>query len=349
MRFYLHFCNKYGHQPGDLGSLPLFIAKLASKGQTVEQQAEAQRAIGYYRAPLSPSIEPRGKAQSETMNEETWKKAIEDYSTKELSQRKAWYSGVAAVYDRLRPGYSSTLIDQVLEITQLSPGSNLLEIGAGPGTATVSFAPLGCSMLCLEPNSDFYQLAQRNCQAYPNVKIHNTSFEEWELEPEEFDAILSATAFHWIPAEIRFLKAAQALRDRGYLILLWNTGLEPEPEIQAELQNIYQDYVPDFVPYEGLATQQQHLQSFGQMILDSGYFQNLVSQAYVCTAHYAITDYLLLLSTYSPYLNLETQAREALFASLKTKLEQQGPGQIKLYYLSAFHIAEKVYSCHGSS
>jgi hypothetical protein len=67
VRFYLHFCNKYGHQPGDPGSLPLFIAKLASKGQTVKQQAQAQRAIGYYRILLSPSIEPMGKAQSETM------------------------------------------------------------------------------------------------------------------------------------------------------------------------------------------------------------------------------------------------------------------------------------------
>jgi integron integrase len=67
VRFYLHFCNKYGHQSGDPGSLPLFIAKLASKGQTVQQQAQAQRAIGYYRPLLSPFIEPRGKAQSETM------------------------------------------------------------------------------------------------------------------------------------------------------------------------------------------------------------------------------------------------------------------------------------------
>lgn len=41
-----------------------FIAKLASRGQTVEQQAEAQRAIGYYRPLLSPE---RGKAQSETI------------------------------------------------------------------------------------------------------------------------------------------------------------------------------------------------------------------------------------------------------------------------------------------
>uniref|UniRef100_B8HXR6 Methyltransferase type 11 n=1 Tax=Cyanothece sp. (strain PCC 7425 / ATCC 29141) TaxID=395961 RepID=B8HXR6_CYAP4 len=78
---------------------------------------------------------------------ENWTTTIENYSAQELGYRKVWYYSVAAVYDRLRPGYSSALIDQVLEITQLSPGSNLLAIGTGPGTATVSFAPLGCSML----------------------------------------------------------------------------------------------------------------------------------------------------------------------------------------------------------
>jgi hypothetical protein len=46
VRFYLHFCNKYGYQPGEPGSVSPFIAKLTSKGQTMEQQAEAQRAIG---------------------------------------------------------------------------------------------------------------------------------------------------------------------------------------------------------------------------------------------------------------------------------------------------------------
>lgn len=62
VRYYLHFCGKYGHPPTDLGTMPLFIAKLASKGQTVAQQAEAQRAVGYYAGLLSPTLEP---AQSE--------------------------------------------------------------------------------------------------------------------------------------------------------------------------------------------------------------------------------------------------------------------------------------------
>ncbi|MFQ3581796.1 hypothetical protein J8C06_13715 [Chloracidobacterium validum] len=57
MRFYLHFCNKYEYQPEALGSVSPFIAKLTSKGQTVEQPAEVRWAIGYYKNLLSPFIE----------------------------------------------------------------------------------------------------------------------------------------------------------------------------------------------------------------------------------------------------------------------------------------------------
>ncbi len=39
VRFYLHFCEKYQHNPAEVKSLPLFIEKLSSKNQTTEQQA----------------------------------------------------------------------------------------------------------------------------------------------------------------------------------------------------------------------------------------------------------------------------------------------------------------------
>jgi SAM-dependent methyltransferase len=77
-------------------------------------------------------------------------------------------------------------------------------------------------MVCLEPNPDFYQLAQKNCKHYPNVELQNTSFEEWGLEADRFDAVLAASSFHWIPSDVGYSKAAKALRENGYLILLWN-------------------------------------------------------------------------------------------------------------------------------
>jgi hypothetical protein len=35
----------------------------------------------------------------------------------------------------------------------------------------------------------------------------NTTFEEWELELERFNAVLAATSFHWVSPEVRYAKA----------------------------------------------------------------------------------------------------------------------------------------------
>jgi hypothetical protein len=56
VRFYLHFCHKYRHRPADSKSLLLFIGKLALKGQTAAQRAQAQCAVEYYSVFLSPEL-----------------------------------------------------------------------------------------------------------------------------------------------------------------------------------------------------------------------------------------------------------------------------------------------------
>ena len=67
-------------------------------------------------------------------------------------------------------------------------------------------------MVCIEPNTEFCELARINCQLYPWVKVINKSFEEWNLEPEAFDAVLAASSMHWIPVEIGYAKASGALK-----------------------------------------------------------------------------------------------------------------------------------------
>jgi hypothetical protein len=54
IRFYLHFCEKYRHNPADAKSLPLFNEKLSSKNQTTERQASARQAVELHRGLLSP-------------------------------------------------------------------------------------------------------------------------------------------------------------------------------------------------------------------------------------------------------------------------------------------------------
>jgi tRNA G46 methylase TrmB len=84
------------------------------------------------------------------------KQALTDLSAIDLEQRKRWYSPAAVAYNEARPRYPQALMGRAIATAGLSADSRVLEIGCGPGTATVALAPLGCELLCLEPNVDFY-------------------------------------------------------------------------------------------------------------------------------------------------------------------------------------------------
>lgn len=270
------------------------------------------------------------------------KQAISSYSEMDLEQRKNWYSPAAEAYNKARPRYPRDLIGQVIDIAQISSNSDILEVGCGPATATVAFAPLGSQIVCLEPNADFYQLAKKNCNQYPNVELQNISFEEWGLEPDQFDVVLAATSFHWISSDVGYLKAAKALRENGYLILLWNKELQPSYEVYQCLSKIYQAHAPCLVGrYEDRGKQEKILQGLGRMVIDSGLFRNLMSGQVESEIVYTSDEYLTLLNTYSPYLGLDPEIKEVLFKGLRDKIECDFDGRLQLSYISAFHVAQK--------
>lgn len=256
-------------------------------------------------------------------------------------QRKDWYSEVADEYEQARPSYPQELINRAVEIAQLPQDAVILELGCGPGKATTAFAEKGFSMICLEPSQPASEIAKRNCAIYPKVEIKNTNFEEYLLENQEFHTVLAANAWHWMPPEIKYKKAAAALKDNGKLILLWNlTPQLPYESYQAINQEVYQIHAPNLAKYESRETQEEVLEAFGQNVLDSGLFNNLVSEQVVCEVTYSIDRYLMLLNTGSDYRVLEPQQKENVFNGLREVLARNG-ASIQVSYLSAVQIAQK--------
>ena len=258
-------------------------------------------------------------------------------------ERKNLYGQAADAYNRVRPRYPKQLVDRVVELTQLPTGAKLLEVGCGPGTATTAFAKLGFQLVGLEPSRESCLIARQNCAPYPNVEIINTTFEEWELEAEKFHAVLSASAFHWVAAETRHQKAADALQDRGFLILLWNTPPKPDAETEQMLDEVYRQRAPSLRRVEDTASHEKNISKFGRDVIDSGLFENLQSEQLSLEVTYSIEDYLALLSTLSQYIMLKPQQRYFLFAGLQEVLENRLLGSsIKLSYLSVFQVAKKI-------
>lgn len=259
-----------------------------------------------------------------------------------LEEKKSWYSPTADAYDKFRPCYPQKIIDRVVELAQLKPTDSILEIGCGPGKATVDFAKLGCHIICLEPNPDFCQIARQNCSPYSNVEIKNTSFEQWELEAGKFDVFLAASSLHWVSQDIVYPKAASALKDDGYIILLWNVVPEPNPEIYQVCQKVYQVYAPAIGEYESSQAQRESLRILGERSIKSGKFKNLISGEMVSDASYTIEDYLALLSTLSPYLKLKSQERDLLFSGMKEQMAKHGRESVRVSFRCVFHLAQKI-------
>ena len=258
------------------------------------------------------------------------------------ADKSSWYGDVVDAYDRTRPRYPAKLIGKVVKIARLQPGKKILEIGCGPGIATIELAKLGLEIVAIEPNLAACQLARRKCVDYPQVKFINSTFEDWELSSDKFNAVIATTSFHWVAPEIRTQKTASALLDGGYLILLWNTPPQPDAKVLEKLKPIYQAHAPELAQQEDIPNHQKNLAKFGREILDSGYYRDLVYEQTIVKVDYSIDEYLTLLTTLSPYIRLESSQRNTLLTELKRVLRSQYSDRLELSYLSMFQAARKV-------
>jgi protein-L-isoaspartate O-methyltransferase len=248
------------------------------------------------------------------------------------------FDEVAQLYDAVRPGYPEALIEDVIGLANLPRKATILEVGTGTGKATVPFASRGYTIHCLEPGRNLAAVASKNLRDYPKVVIENVKFEDWQLHKAVFDLVISAQAFHWIPASIGYPKAAQALKERGYVALFWNFSPNPEPEVFQKLSRAYQTYAPS-MSWRQTSTISL-MQKREDWLKKSGCFKNLVIKQYPWSVRYTVQQYLDLVSTQTDYRTLPGTNQQYLSQAIAEILNAQG-GFIIKPYLSALFFAQK--------
>ena len=238
-------------------------------------------------------------------------------------QRYEWYSQVAQAYRYARPRYPQPLLDTVVKQAHLTASSRLLELGCGPGIATADLAPKGFTIQAVEPSLAACELARQACEGYRKVAIANSTFEDWPLPAQKFDAVLAATSFHWISPEIACKKSAAALKPNGSLILLWATPPQPSADILDAIQPVYEQHGLSHLVAEQHrphAHYQQSFETIAKTIGDSGWFETTPVKFTLHHARYSIDKYIALLSTSSSYIALDPDIRHRLFTDLAQTL-----------------------------
>lgn len=239
------------------------------------------------------------------------------------------FNEAADLYDEVRPSYPEELIDTIVQKTELTLQSKLLEIAPGTGQATKKFGERGYKIHAVELGDKLAELLRVNCKDM-NLTVDVAPFEEWKTE-DTYNMIYCATAFHWLDKEVKYEKCASLLEDDGYLVLLWNNAIGTTNPIINEAYNLLFAYYPER-PHstksrsvEAVSNQKLHGK---EEIEESGYFilENYIEKKWTLTqpkermikGFYTQSSYLSLGETDKKEL---TEKLEILFENLEEIVE----------------------------
>ncbi|MGV4981032.1 class I SAM-dependent methyltransferase [Streptomyces sp. NRAIS3] len=249
----------------------------------------------------------------------------------------------AELYDRARPGYPPELFDDLAELAGVHPARRVLEVGCGTGQATVPLARRGCRITAVEAGPHMAAVARRNLAGAAAVDVVTAEFENWPLPKEPFDAVVSATAFHWIDPAVRMAKSADALRPGGALAVVRTQHVRGgTEEFFVEVQRCYERFDPDTPPGLRLpAAADIDGSDHAEEVVRSGRFGPTVFRRYQQDLTYTTSGYLELLRTYSGHRALPEAVRDGLLECVAGLIDRRYGGRVTKRHLIELGVSQR--------
>ena len=253
------------------------------------------------------------------------------------------FDEVADQYDSVRPEYPDEIYDDIGELSSAGPGALVLEIGCGPGKASVALAKRGYRLHCIELGSKLAAIARERLAAFPTARVTVGAFETLETETR-YDLIVSAQAFHWIDPAVRVSRAAELLRPGGSLAIWWNKHVRVAADrgFFDAAQEIYREIVPGMeAELLKLRKPEDVPQPERDELIRSGLFETVRTRTHLWERSYRASEYARLLGTYSDHLALPSSVRGRLLGGIEGLIERSYEGVITKGYLTVLHVATK--------
>jgi SAM-dependent methyltransferase len=249
------------------------------------------------------------------------------------------FDRAAAVYREARPGYPPALFALLVDRCGLGSGSAVLEIGAGTGQATIPMLDLGARVTAIEPGAALVRELLVRTAGGRLVTIE-TTFEDALVPEASFDIVASATAFHWVDPAVGVRKAAQALRDFGWLAVwsnVYGDPARPDPFHEA-IQPLLRSYAPELsrpeVPRPEEVPQPEEES-------DCSDFDEAEEHVFRWEATHSPDQIRALFSTFSPWIALPIERREPLLDALHALARDEFAGRVVRPYRTVIQLRQR--------
>jgi SAM-dependent methyltransferase len=255
---------------------------------------------------------------------------------------RATFDSVAGRYDRARPTYPDALFDVLVRQTGLRPGDRVLEVGCATGKATRPLAERGLHVTCVELGAELAAAARANLAGFPDVEVVNAPFETWRPPQDAaFDAVVAATAWHWIDPELRYRRAWELLRPGGHLAFWAAVHVLPAvgDPMFGELQDTYEEIGAGRVESW---PRPRELPDLRGEILASGLFRRVTVTQFDWEMSYDADGYVDLLETFSGHIAMRPWQRGRLYAEIRRRLAERPDGRLRRHWGAALHVAVRI-------
>ncbi|MCA1624801.1 MAG: class I SAM-dependent methyltransferase [Acidobacteria bacterium] len=177
-------------------------------------------------------------------------------------------------YVKYRPDYPKEVLDLFRKEMNLQTSSVVADIGTGTGISAKLFLENGNTVFGIEPNAAMRVAAENYLQDFPNFKNVKGTAEETSLENKTVDFIVAAQAFHWFDKEKTREEFKRILKDKGFVVLMWNERQLDSTEFLRGYECLLIEYGTDYEKVRHENITKEILQDFLQTNFRQAIFQN---------------------------------------------------------------------------
>ena len=132
-------------------------------------------------------------------------------------------------YERCREPYPEAFFAKVAGRLGLAGKEKLIDVGCGPGTLAISFAPFVASAIGVDPESAMIAFARSAArQAEVELKLIEARAEELVKTIGTFDVVTIGRALHWLERE-PMLRVLEWVVNEGGAVVVCGTTLSDAP------------------------------------------------------------------------------------------------------------------------
>jgi SAM-dependent methyltransferase len=239
------------------------------------------------------------------------------------------FDDAAQLYDEVRPRYPEEIVERIIAFAALPAHGQILEVGCGTGQMTLPFAQRGYAVVALDQGEQLAALAVKHCEPYPKVRVVPCAFEAWQDVAGSFDPFLSAQAFHWIAPPYGLARAADLLKTRGTIALVWTLDRSQGRAFWQATELIYNTYNP--VASSGNLALEAKVDSYRHAIRTSREFVGMQEVRHAWARRYSGEEYVKLLLTFSEHRAMPEPNKSRFFEEIRGVIAQMGGEVIRDY------------------